>query len=334
MEFDKPVVLPEDVSVIMSSYPFGEVLDCQNLGGIPNTTYKVVTEQRTVAVRIYSHGQSSLEHIKLELKVLQHLASMDFESPRLLPGTDGQLLQQWKGYWVCASEFIPGVMADTIQLTPKLVGDAGRLVASFQRAMASFKIDEIPEGETFIERGGDVLESLDPALGKRGWEMDVRNVIPQWERASEPFIRNSANLKSNFIHADIWPPNAICEGDKVVGLVDFDDCLYGATIIDVAIALMEFSMFQDVVMDEELAMAFLANYFRHGGTISPLEEKLIVDAMEMTCAMWLAYNVIQAPTFEEAEIYLRRLDLLHDGTFREKMCRDVQQFIGTARALL
>jgi hypothetical protein len=68
--------------------------------------------------------------------------------------------------------------------------------------------------------------------------------------------------------------------------------------------------------------------------MSPLEEKLIVDAMEMTCAMWLAYNVIQAPTFEEAEIYLRRLDLLHDDTFREKMSTDVGRFIHTARALL
>lgn len=91
---------------------------------------KVVAERRTVAVRIY--GQSGLEHIKLELKILQHLESMDFESPRTLPGTDRQLLQQWEGYWVCASEFIPGVMVDTIRITPKLVGDAGRLVSSFQ----------------------------------------------------------------------------------------------------------------------------------------------------------------------------------------------------------
>lgn len=200
--------------------------------------------------------------------------------------------------------------------------------------MASFKIGAIPEGEKFIERGADVLKSLDPALSKRGWEMDIRNVMPQWERASAPFVRNCADLNSNVIRADVWPPNVICEGEESVGLVDFDDCLHGATIIHVAIALMEFSMFQDIVMDEELAVAFLANYFRHGGRMSPLEEKLIADVMEMTCAMWLAYNVIQAPTFEEAEIYLRRLDLLHDDTFREKMSTDVRRFIRIARALL
>lgn len=331
MDFDKPVVLPSDVSVIMSSFPFGEVLECHKLGGVPNTTYKAVTEQKVVAVRIYSHGQSSLEHITLELEVLQHLAKMNFESPRLLTGTNGEILQQWKGYWVCATEFINGAMADTIHLTQNIAGDVGRVVASFQKAMESFQIDAIPEGETFMERGVDVLKPLYSVLSKRGWDIDVRNVIPLWERASEPFIRHSSDLNSNVIHADIWPANVICEGEKVVGLIDFDDCLYGATIIDVAIALMEFSMFQKTVMDEELAMAFLTNFFRHGGMISSFEENLIVNAMEVTCAIWVGYYVMQEQTFEEGEIFLRRLNLLSESTYRQKIQDDVRRFIRIAR---
>jgi homoserine kinase type II len=333
MNFDKPLVLPKDIAVILSSYSFGELLECQNLGGIPNTTYKVVTEHRVIAIRIYSHGQSSLDHIKLELEVLQHLADTNFTSPHLLVGTNGQILQQWNGYWVCASEYIPGMTADKLQLTPKLVGNVGRLVASFEKAMASFKIDSIPLPETFIEKGANVVSSLGTAVTKRGLQMDAGNVMTQWERASEAFIKYAADLNSNIVHADIWPPNVICQGEDVAGLVDFDDCCFGATIIDVALSLMEFSMFQDIVLDEDLAVPFLANYFRSGGTISPLEERLIVNAMEMACAMWFTYEVIEAPVFEEAEIYLHRLELLRDKGFRKKMCIDIERFIRIARGL-
>lgn len=334
MDFNKPAVSPEDVKVIMSSYPFGEVLECQNLGGIPNTTYKVVTKQRAIAARVYSHGQSSLDHIKLELEVLQHLTASNFKSPHLLIGTNEQILQQWSGYWVCASEYIPGITADKLQLTPKLVGNVGQLVASFEKAMKSFKIDSIPLPETFIEKGTTVLSSLGPAVAKRGLCVDVGSVVTQWEQASGAFIKHAADLHSNIIHADIWPPNVICQEEEIAGLVDFDDCCWGATIIDVALSLMEFSMFQDIVLDEDLAVPFLVNYFRSGGTISPLEESLIVRAMEMACAMWFTYEAIEAPVFEEAEVYLRRLDMLRDKIFRKKMCIDIERFISIANRLI
>lgn len=334
MEFDKPVVLPADVGTIMSSYPFGRVLECKNLGGIPNTTYKVVGESKTVAVRIYSHGQSSLEHIRLELRVLQHLAGKGFESPRPLAGKNGELLQQWKGYWVCASEFIPGAMADTVELTSDLVGDVGRIVASLQKAMESLEMGKIPQGETFIEKGDAVLKSLRPALQTKGLSIDVHKITSQWERAREPFLRSGSKLRHGIIHADIWPPNVICDGERVVGLVDFDDCCYGATCIDVALALMEFSMFQDAYMDQELAVAFLGGYFRNGGTLSSLEEEFFINAMEMACAMWLVYEVIEAPSFVEGEVYLRRLDQLRDDVLRTEMRASIEKCVEAARAML
>lgn len=331
MPFNKPIVLPSDIPVIMAAYPFGRVLACQELGGLPNTTYKVLTEHKTTAVRIYGRGQSSREHIELELKVLQHLARLDFESPRLLAGNNGQFLQQWNDYRVCVTEFIPGVTADSTALTPELVRDVGRLVASFQKAMALFEADVIPDGGTVIARGGGGLASLDAVLKRRGWEMDIGDVISQWQRASEPIVNRDVDLDSNVIHADIWPPNVICEGATVVGLVDFDDCLYGATFFDVAIALLEFSILQGFVVEEELAVAFLAGYFRHGGTLTPLEEGLIVNAIEMMYVIWLAYYVAQAPYFEEAAKYLYQLNLLSDDTFRKRLCADVERCIQQAR---
>lgn len=60
-------------------------------------------------------------------------------------------------------------------------------------------------------------------------------------------------------------------------------------------------MFQDVVISEELAIAFLAEYFQHGGTITLPEQQIMINAMGMACAMWLTFELVQAPTFVEAE---------------------------------
>jgi len=78
MTLEKPVIAHADIPDILSAYPFGPMLDCGKLGGLSNTTYRVVTETQTVALRIYTPGHTSLEHIRLELEVLQHLARKQF----------------------------------------------------------------------------------------------------------------------------------------------------------------------------------------------------------------------------------------------------------------
>ena len=331
MNFDKPTVLPRHIPEIISPYPFGKVLECENLGGIPNTTYKVIAERKTFAVRIYSHGQSSMEHINMELKVLKHLEKKGFRSPRLLSGKNGKILQLWKGYPVCATDFILGKMADSIKIIPELAFNVGKTTAKLRKAMASFEIDTIPDGETFIDRGKDVVDSLSDDLKKRMWVMDISNVAKQWERSSRRFVENKNILESNILSADIWPPNIKCEGSEIVALMDFDDCCYGATIIDFSIALMSFSMFQDVKIDKDIARSLLIGYFNAGGNMTSIEESLIVDAIEMTCAMWLGYNVSQAPRVEQAEIYLLILNILNDEQKRRKFSDDITKVVNEAK---
>lgn len=332
MDFDKPTVLKNHIPEIITPYPFGKMLACENLGGIPNTTYKVVAQHKTFAIRIYSHGQSSLAHIKMELKVLMHLEKMKFEAPQLLPGKNGDILQQWNGYNTCATKFIPGAMADTIKITPQLAFNVGKTAAQLKKAMETFKINRIPGGETFIDRSKQVVDSLVDDLKKRGWVMDVGSVAKQWEAASSNFIKNAHLLDSNILSADIWPPNIKCDGSKVIALMDFDDCCYGATIIDLSIALMSFSMFKTVKMDKKITVALLTGYFSAGGKMTKLEESLIVDAIEVTCAMWLGYNIPQAPRFEQAEIYLKILNILNKKANRKTFCNNIAKYIKEARS--
>lgn len=100
---------------------------------------------------------------------------------------NGKVLQNWRGYWITASEFIPGVTADQVELTPKLVGDVGRMVASLQRAMISFRLETPWENITFVEKGASVLQSLNLAVAQRGMQIDVSKIMSGWERDVESF---------------------------------------------------------------------------------------------------------------------------------------------------
>ena len=331
MNFNKPIVLASDISEIVEPYLFGKVLRYENLGGIPNTTFKIITQQKTFAIRIYSHGQSSIEHIKMEIDLLKHLERKCFPSPRVLAGKNGEILQQWKGYYTCATDYITGEMADSGKITPKLAFNVGKIVAQLNRAMYSFNLNDIPAGETFIERGEYVIKTLTEDLYKRGWDMNVANVSRQWTNASEHFIKYSTSLDCSIISADIWPPNIKHIKSEVKALMDFDDCCYGAQIIDLGIALMSFSMIDNIKLDKRIATHLLTGYFEAGGKTTELEENLIVDAIEMASAMWLGYNVIQAPRYEQAEIYLIQLNMLNNKKERKGFCKDISDVIKKAR---
>src|SRR5581483_4296617 len=226
MYFDRPVISIKDILEIMLSYPFGEVLECEYLGGVPNVTFKVVTQQRTLAVRISNNGYTSIDHLNTEIKLLEHLVGIGFaESPRPVVGSNGEVLQQWKGYRVFASDYIRGIPGEKVEITPGLCHDVGRIVASLQKALSSFK-GAVPRGESFVERGTRLLDLLPSTSGMMGWELDVSQILAQWKRSNTSFIQLSDRFVSSIIHSDIWPPNVICKQETVVGVVDFDDWCY------------------------------------------------------------------------------------------------------------
>lgn len=308
MDFDKPKILPSHIPDIISVYPFGKMISCQNLGGIPNTTYKVVTKGKTFAVRIYSIGQSSLDHIKIEIDILEHLRRQHFISPRLLAGKDGKILQFWGKYPIVATEFIPGVMADTVPMTPTIAYNTGKLLNQFRHAMASYIRNDIPEEEKFFNKAESIVSTLTEDLHKRGWEMDISQVPQQWQRSKQILIEHLPKLKTNIIHSDFWPPNLKLRGEKIIALMDFDDWSYGPMFFDLAYAFIEGAMMNGKQVNKRIATSLFEGYFNNGGKLTFVEQALFADAIGMYCCLMLSYNIVQAPEFDQANIYLIRLE--------------------------
>ena len=198
--------------------------------------------------------------------------------------------------------------------------------------MATYPVTLLPAGDSFLERSQTAAAALGPALKSQRLNADVDQILEQWRKSNAVLAGQQGRLRRSVIHADLWPPNVLCVGDRVSGLLDFDNCCLGERFIDVAQALMEFSMYKSAALDEDLATAFLREFFRHGGTLSGVEQSLLVNAMEIGCANWWAWEMVDGPVSVEGEYYLRRLELLQVAASRDKLFEDVDRLVTAARS--
>ena len=108
-----------------------------------------------------------------------------------------------------SSDFLAS-STDKVSLTPGLVNDVGRVVASFQGAMGAFQADGMPQGGTFVEGGMEALRLLEPALERRGLKVDLKSITKQWGRASKPFLANAGDSAWGIIHAYLAAERDVC----------------------------------------------------------------------------------------------------------------------------
>ena len=319
MGFEKAVCSKPALEEIVALFPFGPLVNYTDVSGVPNTTYLIYAESRQFLIRIYGKGQSSLAHILLEHELLVHLEQKGFRSPRLLRGRDGKMLFSWNGFYGCAFTFIPGMTADTLPITPAIAESVGESVASFGEAVADFPIGNVPLEETLLSRGELAMNQMGGALVDRGWLFDGPAVYAQWQAATRVLRSSCQAEQMGLLHADTWPPNIMCNGDEVVGILDYDDCCFGPRIVDIAIPLQEFALFQPDEKRHELAMAFVAGLGRRGEHLDAPDWSVLMACMEFMCSVWFAYNVIQSPRREDAELYYKRLEMLRNTGLTERL---------------
>lgn len=327
MEFDKPIVLPQDISKISTLFCREEVLESEYLGGVPNVTYKVFTKTKKLAIRVSNHGYTSPDHLFAEIEILKHLTESNFQiSPKLVKGLNGQHLQDWMGYPVCATEYIPGKPGDKVKITSQLCFNVGHNVAKMQKALSTFG-GNLPSKQTLSERGRMMMTHFPQRAKRIGWQLDFDKVISQWEAANDRFLVNANNINHQVVHSDVWPPNIICDGDELKGIIDFDDWCWGPTIIDLCAPLIEFPMYYVNEFNREFALNLLKGYFQAGGEISSIERELLINGLEVGCAMWLACNALHEVSYQESETYVYKLGLLSDSNYRIKFSTMIDELI-------
>jgi homoserine kinase type II len=305
MRFDRPVLGDADLPAVLAGYDVGEPAGCEYLGGIPNVTYSVRTQRGRYAVRVCNNGYTSVPHLDCEVRALVHLHRHGFHlAPRPVPGLDGRLVQRWRGYRVLVTEFIDGTSADKLTIDAAVCAGVGAAVAGLNRALSGFE-HRLPASESFRARSLRLFEQA----GAGGWPLDWPAAVAQWQRAMAE-LEAAPGFVPVAIHSDIWPPNVICRGGHVVGIVDFDDLAVGPVQLELAAVLTEFACTAGPDLDEDLAAAVLRGFTAAGGALGPGEHRLLVAGIEASCASWLGANVLHGVPYEQSLALVRVLHRL------------------------
>lgn len=218
--------------------------------GVMNRNYLLDTDQGRFVLRILD--VRGLPQTRFEALMLRRLAATGFPCPSPLTSTDRE--PSVEGRPVLLYPLLPG--RHVSRGTPKILGQIGALQGSMHKL--------------FLGRPAPVR--------KEGWDPeDIRRMLPQWKRrfltSRFPDAKNwfrfledelagcrfPASLPRGWTHQDIKPENALVEGGRVSGILDFDNCYRGALLHDMTTTIMWWC-FPDRHLDPSLLESFLNAY--------------------------------------------------------------------------
>ena len=189
-----------------------------------------------------AHPDEREEVLGFENAVLERLGRTADAAvfPRVLPTTDGQTLSQLRGedgvrYFVRLLSFLPGSLLAGVTSPPAaLLHDLGFKLGRMDAALADMRHPAMVRFLQWDAAHAPVVirENLERIPGGPRRSL-VEHYLSGFERRAAPRL---PDLRRGVIHNDVNDHNVLVACDKVSGVVDFGDALYGYTVSELAIA--------------------------------------------------------------------------------------------------
>jgi len=238
---------PRLVRVIEDSYGF----PVNNLTPIPwgytNQNYHVVTEGKRYIARV--SPQVKVCHLPYESHVLSQLlqSGLSFRVPQKVKARYGDfVIIDEDGRAVTLFDFIPGNLMLSSWRYPfdrdGFSRDSGAKVGELHSALAQVNTPTSEfTHEQLVQRYLSLFESYRGLKPRERWEYLLLDKI---EMAIEETLKYLAYFRSpgtqkRIVHTDLRLENFIGEGERLAGILDFDDILLGDQVYDPSKVLKE-----------------------------------------------------------------------------------------------
>lgn len=307
MEFKKANFSNIEIIEILKLYPFSaNDVVIYELNAVANNNYRVSNKYFDIVIKVYSHGQSDKDKIVKEIEAIQLFKLNGLNVPELIYGNNKKIIQEFNGFNIVSSRYIPGKTFDQLEFTPERMQEVGKITAKVIKTakcldVNSFKCLNLQEEFEYVRKN---LESL---IKKKGYNFDLSEYNQNLNLVYEVIDELDNTKEKQFLHKDIWPWNLI-ETENEVCLLDFNDWAIGPSIIELAVPLLEFSMYQSDKFNIEVAQNIIKGYRMELDLT--FRSKKLWEAILFICYLYFPYNVIQAETKFESEIYLKRISNL------------------------
>jgi amicoumacin kinase len=211
------------------------------LDGFESFIYAFERPDGQFILRIGHSGRRSPDQIRGEVDWINYLASGGVTVARAISSRDGNLVEPVSdgrgGEFLCTA-FVkaPGGEVKREQINDRLFVNYGRLLGRMHALAKTYRLPE-------------------PAWKRSEWDDPVNmyadhwlpekygHLLPKYRRLMDHLSALSRDPDGyGMIHQDAHPGNFFVDEDYVITLFDFDDCVYGHFIYDIAMVLFYTAM--------------------------------------------------------------------------------------------
>ncbi len=242
----RPTFTPDDV-ITLAAERYGLTVSATPLPSYMDQNFRLTEAGREARQFVFkiSNGTESRDTLRAESAALArlHSASPPIGCPKVIPTTTGEELWTVEAggdsHLVRLLSYVPGrLLADVPSHPPALVSSVGRLLGRVDRALEGFdhpgtlrKLDwDLRHAANTVATHIDAVEAGES-------RQLVDDAMQHFAEVAEPAFEV---LRHSVIHSDGNDYNLIVGGDPapapgVVGIIDFGDVVWSATVIEVAI---------------------------------------------------------------------------------------------------
>jgi homoserine kinase type II len=241
-------VTAEQLQAWLAQHNVGTLTGLKGISaGIENTNYFVTTTAGRYVLTLFE--KLTAAELPFYLNLMAHLADHGIPSARPIPDLEGSLLGELNGKPAALVSFLPG--KDVADPTPAQCAAVGAMLARIHRAGLSYPA------------------RMENPRGRRWWQAVMPEIVGFLPPHDAALLRSEVefqaghrfdDLASGAIHADLFRDNALFEGSRISGVIDFYFACTDALLYDVAICLNDWCVDESGGIDDSRSEALLASY--------------------------------------------------------------------------
>jgi len=241
-----------ELTAWLSNYSVGRLVACEPIkAGIENSNYFVTTTQGRYVLTLFERLPA--EELPFYLDLMAHLARHGIPCPAPIANLADRYLQDLKGKPATLVTRLPGTSIERAASAAECA-ELGMLLGRMHLAGRSF------------------AGYLENPRGAKWWRVAAREVRPFLEKSETDFLEKEILFQSQHrfpdlprgpVHADLFRDNALSEGGRISGVIDFYFAGVDCLLYDVAVCANDWCLADlaaDPALDAERSRELLAAY--------------------------------------------------------------------------
>ena len=242
-------VSESELSAWLGNYSVGKLVSCEPIkAGIENTNYFVVTTQGRYVLTLFERLPA--EELPFYVNLMAHLARHGIPCPAPIADLSDQYLQRLNGKPAALVTRLPGKSVERPGI--EQCAELGALLGRMHLAARSY------------------AAYLENPRGPKWWRFAAREVRPFLDRKKSELLDRELEFQAQNrfpdlprgpVHADLFRDNALFEGARISGVIDFYFAGVDCLLYDVAVCVNDWCLVDpagDRRLDEARTRALLA----------------------------------------------------------------------------